>query len=210
VTVSGATRLTLYPLPSSSSGGIFTALTAGAIGDIYLDFQTFSYYKIVSCGTSTSGFCLQNPNAQAFTIPAANAASGIAYAVDVVNLNPLQKTISLDNFTYLFQFWGQGSSFRGAGWFILSNSSDTNINRVYTPITLVFNVTTTLVFGDSGGCPPAAEVSPFSPERTGGSCAAPSPGLASTFIFAHGWKGIPISSTPNYGQNIPFVTTLYS
>jgi hypothetical protein len=219
-----------YPLPSLNSA--VNALIAGSIGDIQIKFDTFAYFNVThsaSCPSvsDSSGYCFAKvPGRSAFNIPASVACGScaLAFEIQVTNLSPSKSSITLDSFTYIEQFWGKGSSFRVQPFFIISNTSRTILNH-YTPITLVFNKTTTLIFSadaGSNGCvlisstnPPASEgCGTYTPAFFTGSTAITPGSVAFISIFAHGWKAV---STPpyditktNYGQNIPFVTTLYS
>ncbi|MEM3428034.1 MAG: hypothetical protein QW212_07140, partial [Nitrososphaerales archaeon] len=121
-------------------------------------------------------------------------------------LNAAQKNIILDGYTRIFQFWGVGSSMRRATWYIVSNQSNTILNT-YTPIELEYDKPKVLVF---------ASRTPytFQPVTLSGDEVPPSGTLAGVLILSHGWIGVDYSqiwSTPaNYGQNSPYVTTLYS
>ncbi|MEM3510558.1 MAG: hypothetical protein QXE57_04605 [Nitrososphaerales archaeon] len=175
------------------------ALSSGAIGDLYLDFDSYGYYRVSYQTLYYQG--------QAFTIPRSFISTySSAFSVVVTNLNAAQKNIILDGYTRIFQFWGVGSSMRRATWYIVSNQSNTILNT-YTPIELEYDKPKVLVF---------ASRTPytFQPVTLSGDEVPPSGTLAGVLILSHGWIGVDYSqiwSTPaNYGQNSPYVTTLYS
>ena len=198
------------------------ALSSGAIGDLYLSFGSYAYYDVVSCGTSTSGYCLSSQGS-AFTIPSSFMnANSAAFSVTVTDLNPNEENIVLDNYSLILQFWSSGgNNFKFSSWYIVSNQS-ININATTSPLTLQYDVPTVIVFGS---CAPGS----FQPLQFGTDCKVngfkqaipdnpPSPGsTAAVFIVSHGWLGYTINqitgSNPpvqNYGQNSPYVTTLYT
>ena len=202
----------------ASDGSIFTstypptsvslaskALSSGAIGDLYLAFSSYSYYIETASCASSSTYCLSYAGS-AFSIPTTNASKNLAFSIQVTNLDPEQKVIVLDKYSLLMQFVPPTSG-RGGGtstqvsYYIISNSS-LDINQEFSPIQLAYDVPTTIFFGSTS---PGT----FNPQ---------SPGFSSTtftlvFAVAHGCIGIPAaecdSSTYNYGQNLPYVGTLY-
>jgi hypothetical protein len=175
------------------------ALSSGALGDLYLEFNSYSYYRVTSNTLYYQG--------QAFTIPVSFVTNYYsAFSLTITNLNSEQKNIILDGYTRIFQFWGVGSSMRRATWYIVSNQSNTILNS-YTPIELEYDKPTVLVF---------ASRSPytFQPVRLSGDEVPPQGTLAGVLILSHGWIGINYNqigyTTPNYGQSSPYVTTLYT
>ncbi|MEM3267683.1 MAG: hypothetical protein QXR69_03225, partial [Conexivisphaerales archaeon] len=179
-----------------------------AIGDLYLRFSSYTYYTVVSCQSSlsgSSGYCL-NQQGPAFTIPVNTIKNSyVAFSVQVTNLNPNQLTITLDQYSLLLQnFFTGSSSFPNTFWYIITNKTDSSGNNVimsqYTPVVLPYNVPVTIIFASQNSGSFALPNGQFSPK---------SGTIAQCFIVAHGWEGIPQSQTPNYGQNMPYVTTLY-
>ena len=175
------------------------ALSSGALGDLYLEFNSYSYYRVTSNTLYYQG--------QAFTIPVSFVTNYYsAFSLTITNLNSEQKNIILDGYTRIFQFWGVGSSMRRATWYIVYNQSNTILNS-YTPIELEYDKPTVLVF---------ASRSPytFQPVRLSGDEVPPQGTLAGVLILSHGWIGINYNqigyTTPNYGQSSPYVTTLYT
>lgn len=175
------------------------ALSSGAIGDLYLSFDSYAYYRV-----SSNTLIYQGP---AFSIPSDFVGTYYsAFSVTVTNLNAAQKNIILDGNTRILQFWGVGSSMRRATWYIVSNQSNTILGS-YTPVELQYDKPVVIMF---------ASRTPytFQPVRLSGDEVPPSGTLAGVFILSHGWVGVEysrIGSTPtNYGQNSPYVTTLYT
>ncbi|MEM3804284.1 MAG: hypothetical protein QXX17_07725 [Conexivisphaerales archaeon] len=196
-----------YPPTATSLAA--QALSSGAIGDLYLRFSSYTYYTVVSCQSSlsgSSGYCL-NQQGPAFTIltKTTSGSAGIAFSIQVTNLNPNQLSITLDQYSLLLQNVFTGSqSFANTFWYIITNKTDSSGNNVimsqYTPVVLPYNVPVTIIFGSGS----FGSFSPLPVKLTGNG-----PWTAQCFIISHGWKGIPQSQTPNYGQNMPYVTTLY-
>lgn len=203
LTARGSVFTTIYP--ASPVNLASTALASGAIGDLYLQPSTYTYYEVVSCSTSSSGYCLQREGA-AFTIPSSFAGSSpMAFSVTITDLAASQDNITLDQNSLIEDFMAKGDSFYQNTWYVVTNQS-ANIANTYAPIVLNYNVPTVVVF--ASGTPGTFGLpSAFTQSQIQGK-------LASVFILSHGWKGISysqISSTAaNYGQNSPYVTTLYS
>ncbi len=222
VTQKGNTRIALFPQPQTSSDLAYQALTSGALGDIYLSFGSYTYYQITSCNSS-SGYCLITPGSSAFTVP--SSLSYMAFSITMTDLNPVKDSIVLDQFTLIYQnsFYGdQNLRVNLIPWYIVSNQSNKLLNT-YTPVILNYSVPTTIVFAGTT-CITAA----VGPNFGGGACNTlknagiqtpnMNPGTISTvFIMTHGWEiSPPISwtqlsySNANYGQNLPYVSTLYT
>jgi len=175
------------------------ALSSGALGDIYLEFNSYSYYRVSSNTLYYQG--------QAFTIPVSFITNYYsAFSLTITNLNSEQKNIILDGYTRIFQFWGVGSSMRRVTWYIVSNQSNTILNN-YTPIELEYDKPKVLVFASRAP-------NTFQPVRLSGDEAPPQGTLAGVLILSHGWVGVDYSqiggTTANYGQSSPYVTTLYT
>ncbi len=232
----------------TSNGNIFTAtypatgvslaaqaLSSGAIGDLYLAFQTYTWYNVTTGGTCptsgtvyndqlSSGYCLNNVKGKsAFDVPASVAVMnscpsncGIAFSVVVTDLNPSELSITLDEYSLIMDLTVHaGSGTVPIVWYIVSNSS-TTIYQNYSPVTLQYNKPTLLLFASlnpvcsSGTC---GSSNSFAPQYACGNSRSSCVGsgfTAPVFLVSHGWKGIPTTDTPNYGQNSPYVTTLYT
>jgi hypothetical protein len=212
ITEAGNTFSSSYP--PAASNLVPAALTSGAIGDLYLTFHTFTYYHVVTCGSS-SGYCL-GTSGSGFITP--SGAGNIAFAVSITDLNSEKDDIVLDQFTLIYQ-----NSFYGANhqnfiaWYIVSNSSN-DILSAYNPIILQYDVPVTVVFAastcvSSSAGPNDCSGNAFSPTSTPSSAYT----ISANFIISHGWELPPpvtVSSlsysTSNYGQDSPFVSTLYT
>ena len=175
------------------------ALSSGALGDLYLEFNSYTYYRVTS-----NTLYYQGP---AFTIPVSFVTNYYsAFSLTITNLNSAQKNIILDGYTRIFQFWGTDQGVvRRATWYIVSNQSSTILSS-YTPIELEYDRPKTIVFASK-------TPNTFTPQKLSGD-ETPSAGtLVGVLILTHGWIGIPYdqigNTTPNYGQNSPYVTTLY-
>ena len=208
VTQRGSVFSATYPAAATSLAA--RALSSGAIGDLYLHFQSYTYYSVASC-TSTldgnSGYCLDKVG-QAFTIPSSTMKAGpVAFSVEVTNLNQQQQNIVLDAYTLMLQFWSHSNSFSNVAWYILSNQTDSAgqnvIMATYSPLTLSYDKAVTLVFGSLN----YGTFAPLTPNNIG---TIQSDTTAAVFLSSHGWLGIPDTQTQNYGQNSPYVTTLYT
>lgn len=234
VTAYGNVFATDYPPTATSLAA--QALSSGAIGDLYLKFSSYTYYTFASgpgCPSSGgySGVCLV-PQGQGFAIPASLASGSLAFSITLTDLNPSEKTIVLDQFSLIYQ-----TSFYGAQhtntipWYIVSNGTESNglipIDTEYTPIVLKYDVPVTVFFASSScivaatgpsetGCKPFGLTLEQSPGCSNSGCAGSE---ATVFILSNGWELVPpvtsqeiadlSYSTANYGQNSPFVSTLY-
>ena len=221
ITQKGNTRIALLPQPQTSSDLAFQALTSGALGDLYLSFNSYTYYQIQSCNSS-SGYCLATPGSLAFTIP--SSLSYVAFSITMTDLNPQHASIVLDQFTLIYQnsFYGdQNLHVNLIPWYVVSNQSNKLLNT-YTPIILNYSVPTTVVFASTTCVNAAAGPNFGSPctslKSAGIQSPSMNPGTISTvFIMTHGWELAPpfsLSSlsynSANYGQNLPYVSTLYT
>ena len=224
VTQRGSVFSATYPAAATSLAA--RALSSGAIGDLYLSLGTYAYFAVssINCPASgslvadgtSSGYCLETPQVSgctrvgigcsAFVIPY-NFGPPIAFSVEVTNLNPNQLTITLDPYSLINQVIEHGSgAVKYQIWYVVSNDSSNVILSTYTPLSLVYDKPTVIVFAAlnamSSGTPFAGEGLPAMAEYS----------TAPVFIVSHGWKGLSMpqpESTANYGQNSPYVTTLY-
>ena len=216
VTQRGNVFTSYYP-PSGSSlaaSQLASLFTSGVFGSLFLVFASYTYFSVAPGGTcppaggGNSGSCLTNLG-QAFQISASFVSSNnIAFSATFTNVDPKQSNITLDKYTSILEYWPVGSSFRTARAYIISNITKT-IQSQFTPIVLYYNKPVTIVFGSAS---PGA----FSPISFSGSNAPSSGTIAAVNIVSHGWKAISyakiIGASPpggNYGQNSPYVATLY-
>ena len=216
VTQRGNTFSATYPPTATTLAA--QALSSGAIGDLYLSFGSYTWYQVTttSC-SSTSTYCLES-GALAFAIPRAytTSSTNVAFSVTVTDLNPSQLNITLDPYTQIAQFFPPSNS-KGGGtagetsWYIVNIANGNDINATYSPIVLLYDQPVTLYFASSAAIAGGKSFAPQSVSSSGSGISAGS--TAIVFIVSHGCKGKTLSScntnTYNYGQNSPYVTTLY-
>jgi hypothetical protein len=225
ITSRGNVFSTTYPLPTTSLAT--QALTSGALGDLYLSFNSYQYFNVTTSncpqGNPYSGYCLTqvSGHGSAFTIP--HGVSNIAFAITITDLNSQEDEIVLDQFTLLYQVI-QGANAKGTyyPWYIVSNTTTSGHNAIlsqYTPIPLKYDSPETLIFA-SGTCltntysgmndnSASCGFQPESPSASAGYA-------ATVFILSHGWETSNSTSlstlslsNSNYGQNSPYVSTVY-
>ncbi|MHB2036552.1 MAG: hypothetical protein ACYCPW_07395 [Nitrososphaerales archaeon] len=221
ITQRGSIQTAIFPQPQTSSDLAYQALTSGALGDLYLSFNSYTYYQIQTCNSS-SGYCLATPGSLAFTIP--SSLSTLAISITMTDLNAQHASIVLDQFTLIYQnsFYGdQNLHVNLIPWYVVSNQSNKLLNT-YTPIILNYSVPTTVVFASTTCVTAAAGPNFGNPCSTLRSAGIQSPNMnpgtiSTVFIMTHGWElAPPISlsslsySSANYGQNLPYVSTLYT
>ncbi|QQG49297.1 MAG: hypothetical protein HY247_03025 [archaeon] len=169
VTSRGNVFVQTYP-PTPVQAAL-NALSSGAIGDLFLNQNSFIFYTVqtpaqnptcpaANVATDTSGFCLSAAFSSAFTINSALYAntgptySGLAFSITVKNLNSLHKNLVLDENTVLEMFTPHGASGFGLLYWYLVSTSGSVILDHYTPIVLQYNKPVTLTFASSGGANP--------------------------------------------------------
>jgi hypothetical protein len=203
---------TISSNPAPASQLALQALTSGALGDIYLNFNSYSLYTVgqpLGCPTSNatySGYCL-TPAGSAFAINC-NTYCGtvpVGFAITVTNLNAQQGEVVFDQFSNLFQVITAGINAKGQPipWFIVDNTSLAGgINAIkakYTPIALQYNIPETIFFASSNcinvtstygsmydaaaGCTSFKIMS-----IPGGSNGFQAGNTAITFLMSHGWE----------------------
>jgi len=200
VTQRGNTFSATYPQTAVSLAS--QALASGAIGDLYLQFHSLAWYKVVTCNVTQQ--CLQRQGG-GFAIPAISTVSPIAFSIQVTNLNSLQQNITLDQYSLMTELVPPtpgtgGGTARSYAWYLVSNS--TNVLSAYATFTLLYGKSVTLVFASSS----AGTLTPYAPVISAGT-------ITYGFIVSHGCQAIRQSNcTPanvNYGQVAPYVSTLY-
>ncbi|MDG6902095.1 MAG: hypothetical protein JRM80_09060 [Nitrososphaerota archaeon] len=209
----GSVFTSTYPPNSVSLAS--QALSSGAIGDLYLTFHSFTYYVITGCDTSTSSYCL-GTSGSGFVIPA--GVGDIGFAVSMTNLNPEHDSIVLDQFTLIYQNSFYGNAHQNfVAWYVVSNQSN-NIDNTYAPIVLAYDIPTTVVFASSQCISASSGPNDCSGNAFAvGSSPSSAYTISANFIISHGWEAPPpvsLSSLSyskvNYGQDAPFVSTLYT
>jgi flagellin-like protein len=217
VTQSGNVFTATYPPTATSLAA--QALSSGAIGDLYLAFQSYHYYHVTSgsgcpSGTPYSGYCVTNLG-KAFAISHSLMSSGydIAFSVTITNFNQEGNNIVLDPYTLMTLVPESGrGSLSYIPWFIVSNKSTGGFNAIlssYTPIVLQYNTPVTVVFASATALAGVG--------FAGGDLEAVGNIAAGTttpiFMVSHGCEAPAITtcevSSANYGQNSPYVTTLF-
>ncbi len=206
VTQRGNVFIATYP-PSSTTLAA-QALSSGAIGDLYLSFQSYTWYTVNYCVGVTPPYCLASQG-KGFQVPTSAFSGWFGFSVQVTDFNPQHANITLDKYTLIEHYWPVGASFRTATWYIITNVTNT-IASTYAPIVLYYNKPATLVFASSapGTFTPTNGISSGGPPGSGT--------LAAVNMVDHGWEAKsfnaiigPSPPVPNYGQNSPYVSTLY-
>ena len=247
ITQLGNVFTTTYP-PSTTTLAS-QALSSGAIGDLYLQFNSYTYYAITthssnpSCpgsgtNSSYSNYCLVTTSGNSgpgFDIPS-SVPGNIGFSVAMQNLNTQKADIILDQFTLMYQNSFYGNNHQNfVSWYIASVGKASNgyipILQNYYLQKLAWNTPVTIYF-ITGGCITAGN----GPTTENGNCnTASSAGfnaklgsgqVATAFLLSNGWELTSGSYTytqgqsnslvfagtginVDYGQNSPYVTTLY-
>lgn len=214
VTYRGSVFSATYPPTAQSLAA--QALSSGAIGFIYLQFESFRWYNVTGVvqGTCPSGCQLQGGLAAgqpAFAIDHNKMGPYIAFSINVTNLDPRQRPIVLDNFSYIVEFLpctiGCGSQ-PTAYFYIVSYDQSGNL-APFTGMVLPYNRPVMLVFTSQapGTLRPQPKTS-ITPSL---------PAALFSFAVLHGCIGLsqpPCRSTSpsyiqyGYGQTVPFLSTL--
>jgi hypothetical protein len=104
-----------------------------------------------------------------------------------------------------------GLNFSTVNWYIVSNSSSGKVDATYSPIVLLYNKPVTVAFASYA----PGTFTPFTVNGGGAQILGQNPPVLSlVFITVHGCLGLRTSScsnaNTNYGQSIPYVSTLYT
>ena len=237
-TISAVTQLgnvfsATYPPTATSLAS--QALSSGALGDLYLSFNSYTFYVESSSGCPTgtgySSSCLMTSagnTGAAFAIDHSVTSSAYGFSITVKNLNPAYKDIILDQYTLLYEsFFNGPTHVNDLPWYIASVGTESGglipVMSAYTPVVLQYNIPVTLYFlstncitYSSGGPPNGSSCGSFSP--TSAQAYHYSAGTVATiFILSNGWEYSPGTYTisglsyqsANYGQNSPYVSTLF-
>ena len=196
ITETGGAFTQTYPLTPYPAANV--AVTTVGAGFAELNFATFRAYNSTGpsrgCQPWATGCQLDTWPAgkNAYTMDSlATGGKWFMFAVDITNVDPARKTLVLDSNSELTDYFpptaggGTASSFF---WGIGSVSSS-GVTQAFSSVTIGAGQTVTLYF--------------LNPSQTNAP-QWPGAGFAAIFIFLHGTRG----GAP-YGQNIPFVTTLY-
>ncbi len=173
--------------PSESNDVIWSDVTQG-IGSMSLDFSSFGYYEYYSNSTTRLANYptgIINYNIQTNT--------PVAFRATLKNLDPRKIPVTLDSHTLFWQPGIGGANERA--WFIVNVAANGTIHNNYTPITLAYKESKTIVFAAIKDL----STSGFSYLKT-----PPQSAVVSVFLLLHGTIG-----SYSYGQNIPFVSIFY-
>lgn len=214
VTQRGNTFVTTYPPTATALAA--QALSSGAIGDLYLSFQSYTYFTVYKGGTCPSGgvdsgYCLLKAG-KAFAISSTLTGPGfdVAFSVSITNYNAQHSNIVLDSYTLMSLVPESGKGSLGyVDWYIVSNSSNVILSS-YTKVVLKYDVATTVVFASSVPLSTGSAFTSTSLQATGTMAAGTT---TPVFMVSHGCEAPAITtcvtSQANYGQNSPYVTTLF-
>lgn len=181
------------------------AVTTQGAGFLSLDFNSYFGYNTTGSGAGcnpTSAGCQLTPfpgSVLGYTLSSAAKTSRFyLFSISVTNVDPQKRIITLDSNSELIQYLaptagGGGGTARAWPWGI-GIVSGSGVTQAWSTITITYGQSLTLYFTQTpnGGGNFAANNFPASGNYVGVS------------IYLHGTVG----SSP-YGQNIPFVTTLY-
>jgi len=195
ITERGSIFTQTYPITPVPLANL--AVTTQGAGLLQINFASYKAYNNTGtapgCNPANTGCQLAATGVLGYTMSSESKAGRYyVFAVDVTNVDPSRSTITLDSNCVLFQVLipsGAGSNFKSFAWGIGSVSSS-GVTQAFSSISFLPGQTQTLYF-------------PIIPGTTGSSW--PSSGnFMAVFIYLHGTSG----SSP-FGQNVPFVTTLY-
>jgi hypothetical protein len=172
------------------AGKILIASAAQGIGAISIDFENFKYYNVTKQG---SYYMLVNYPNGASGYMVNQGGDGIAFEVNLINLDEKERVIVLSPASVLFSMFPiTEQQIRAAFWYIVNVDSVGIISNKYNPITLPYGVKTKLYFASKEMISGSTT---FSPSKADFTQTAPvNLALIGT-----------IGASP-YGQNIPFVS----
>ena len=166
---------------------VMVADVAQGIGSMAMEFATFGYYTFAS-STKLANW---PTGIVSFNVPKNEY---VAFRANLRNLDPRKLTITLDSHSL---FWQPGrSGVSDNAWFIVNVEADGTIKSTYTPITIAYLETKTIIFASQNDL----GLGSFSQLKTPNTVTS-----VAAFLLLHGTIG----STP-YGQNIPFVSLFYN
>ncbi len=183
--------MTVYPIAN-------IAITTLGAGWAELNFATFRAYNSTGSGKGCQPWVA---GCQLATWPAGTNAYSMdsfgaggkwyIFAVDLTNVDPGRKTLVLDSNSQLMDYFppSSGGGTASAFEWSIGSVSSSGVTQAFSSVTISPGQTQTIYF--------------IVPSSTN-SQQWPGAGFSAVFIFLHGTRG----GLP-YGQNIPFVTTLY-
>ena len=229
-----ATSLAAQALSSGAIGDLYLNFHSYKYYDLTTTGCPSSGTQLGTTGNYSSGVCLSSTKGNtAFVIPHSDS-SNIGFSVQMTDLNNQSYDIILDQFSLLYQVL-QGPNAKGTyyAWYVSSvatYSGQDVILQEFNPYILTYNQPVTVYFVGSG-CTTASAgptsstctnlsssgVQPSSCKQLGQSCTASGGYVSTVFIISHGWEATPpidlsslTYSNSNYGQNSPYVSSLYN
>lgn len=231
-----ASQLALKALSAGSFGDLYLAFGSYTYYTI-TSHSSNSNCPGSSQNSSYSGYCLQTSvSGSGFDIPSSlqsNYGNGLAYSINMTSLNNQSDDVVLDQFTLMYQNSFYGNNHQNfESWYLSTVGTVSNgyipILKNFQPQVLKYNTAKTIYF-ISGSCITAS----LGPTSENGYCGSPgnfngpdgSGTIATVFLMSNGWE-LPPSSyymysghtdlnysgsgfEVNYGQNSPYVSTLY-
>ena len=173
-----------------SANNIIVSQTTQGIGALMMDFQNFTYYNVTGSDpyflyaypTGASGYYLQGTG---------GPKGKIAFRVIFTNLDQNQRNITLAAGSELFLIYPvKGGVYTCDNWYVINVNGSGAISSTYTPVTLVYNVATSVYFASSTR-------GTYTSTQTFTS----STGTAPVNLALVGQIG-----SDRFGQNIPFVS----
>lgn len=167
---------------------VIIANVAQGIGSMAMDFSTFGYYTYTS-ETSPTKLANYPTGIVSFDVPKGKY---VAFRANIRNLDTRKLTITLDSHSV---FWAPRLSGTADAWFIVEVEADGTIKSTYTPITIAYLETKTIIFASQNDL----GLGSFSALKTPNAVTS-----VAVFLLLHGTIG-----TSPYAQNIPFVSIFY-
>lgn len=171
------------------------ALTAQGLGSVAMDFNSFKYYVVNS--SKLPARLMSYPTGQSGYSAPGGTKSVIGFAVNITNYDMSHRTLTFTSTTMMWVLFPVlGNQPRSAWWYIVNVDSNGNISPTYTPITLNFNQTKTIVFASLNEM---VNVNSFAGATPGFS----GPSVANLMIVGK-------AGSDPLGNNIPFVAIQFS
>ncbi len=172
--------------PSESQDDIIWSEVTQGIGSMSLDFSSFGYYDY------DSPKVLKDYPTGIVNYNIAKS-THVAFRATLKNLDPRKIPVTLDSGSLFWQPGIGGANERG--WFIVNVAANGTISDSYTPITIAYLESKTIIFAAEKDLSTAV----FSSLKT-----PPQSAVVSVFLLLQGTIG-----SYSYGQNIPFVSIFY-
>ncbi len=180
------------------------AVTTQGAGLLQINFDSYKAYNASGTGTGCNP---TNANCQLANFPAGKLGYTMApiskglkfyvYAVNITNVDPSKRTITLDSNSVLLQFQvpktGTGGGTSSSWSWGIGRVSSSGLTQSWSNLVITPGQSVTLFF------------TAIPSTNTGGNSWPTSGSYEAVFIYLHGFTG-----SNAYGQNVPFVTTLYN